>query len=109
MNTFFLSFGLFSLIFGIVLRFLSGKNMPKYWPNTLRRVKTPFFWIGIAGIILGWFFVEDAFLNALPILWSIHLLSFLGLLAYSIRYFLQEKNRITGAERRRIEKERLKK
>ncbi len=109
MNIFFVSFWVFSFFWGIFLRSFAGKNFQKYLQNTLKRIKKTFFWLGIASVLFLLLFVEGAFKNTLFFFAFAHFFIFAGFFGYSVWYFIQEKTRIDGAERRRKEKDQKKK
>lgn len=96
---------LFSLLIYLLLWGMGGRKEYKFWKKHLSKRKTIFALLAFFSLLILWAMLEESFSEiTFWVLWGIHIFIFVGYLGWSTWKIIQDKIRISAAERRRMER-----
>ncbi len=99
----FLYYAIFSIIFAFIAPMLVEKFGSKILKKHGKKRKTLFTVLAFVALLFVWLGLDVGFSDTTSIvLWSIHILLFLGYLGFSIKSYCDDKKRIALAEARRL-------
>ncbi len=101
-----LYYTLFVLLFVFLSPFLIDKFASKLLKKHAGKRKTVFSVLAFIALFLLWIGMDNGFSDITAIvLWSLHFICFLVYCGMSLRYYIEDKNRIIKAEERRKRRE----